>query len=112
MIVAGWGRLEESGQSAKSVQSASVPTVGLSKCRRLLKRKSRRLNVYSTQICAGVQGRDSCQGDSGGPLIKTHGGLDYVCGIVSWGVGCARKDLPGVYTKVSSYLDWIQDNME
>ena len=44
------------------------------------------------------------QGDSGGPMTCGNGVL---CGIVSWGYGCAVADKPGVYTKVSAYVDWV-----
>ncbi|PSN35033.1 Serine protease 41, partial [Blattella germanica] len=47
------------------------------------------------------------QGDSGGPFVCQHKGLYYLCGVVSWGVGCARPHLPGIYTDVSCYSDWI-----
>ena len=58
-------------------------------------------------MCAGEAGHDSCQGDSGGPL--TCGEDDKIlCGIVSWGRGCALRGYPGVYAKVSAYIGWIE----
>ena len=58
-------------------------------------------------ICAGVPegGKDACQGDSGGPFVDLNG---RQVGIVRWGVSCAMPQFPGVYTRVSSYLTWIQ----
>lgn len=53
------------------------------------------------------------QGDSGGPLIlysiSPYGiTTPFVVGITSFGQGCAM-DIPGVYTRVSEYMDWIED---
>lgn len=52
-------------------------------------------------ICAGeLDGeKDSCQGDSGGPLVDSD---KVQVGIVSWGIGCARPNKPGVYTRIAS----------
>ncbi len=60
------------------------------------------------QICAGVGGTDACQGDSGGPLVvREAAGRPVQVGIVSWGLGCARAESPGVYVRTSAYADWI-----
>ncbi len=68
-------------------------------------------------MCAGNYsgGQDTCQGDSGGGLYVIESNNEMprwiVVGITSYGVGCARKYLPGIYTKVSYFLDWIYDNL-
>ena len=61
------------------------------------------------EFCAGDKqaGRDSCSGDSGGPLICVHGMEPILYGVISWGDGCARKNSPGFYTKVTNYVGWI-----
>jgi len=62
--------------------------------------------ITNNMLCANdvANREDSCQGDSGGPL--TQG--DSLVGVVSWGVGCATKDFPGVYARVSAAYDWIE----
>ncbi|XP_049788663.1 hypodermin-B-like [Schistocerca nitens] len=66
-------------------------------------------NVHPTQICAirfkNNKHYDACTGDEGGPLLYEG----KVVGLVSWGHFCGEPPYPSVYTRVSSYLDWITE---
>lgn len=52
------------------------------------------------------------QADSGGPLMVGEGETVQVVGVVSAGIGCARPKLPGLYTRVTHFLDWISENIK
>ena len=62
-------------------------------------------------ICARYPGRDSCQGDSGGPFVCNNDGKAVIVGVVSWGSGCAKPDIPGVYARTTHVLPWIKAQM-
>ncbi|CAK8694073.1 unnamed protein product [Clavelina lepadiformis] len=67
--------------------------------------------VTAAHCTAGYEhgGIDTCQGDSGGPLAcKDSNGTYILEGVTSWGIGCADALQPGVYTRVSEYVDWIK----
>lgn len=69
---------------------------------------------HDTNICAGhMYGLNSaCSGDSGGPLAQRDGDKTVLVGIVSWGqIPCAAPFKPGVFTRVSYYIDWIEKHM-
>ena len=51
------------------------------------------------------------QGDGGGPLVCEKDGQWYQVGIVSFGIGCGRRNVPGVYTKVEDYEEWIEQTI-
>lgn len=107
-IVTGWGTLSEGAFGLPNVlNKVTVPVVSDEECN--ADYGSSGINVADSMICAGLKegGKDSCQGDSGGPFVC--GG--ELVGVVSWGVGCARKGYPGVYTENSYYVDWIAETM-
>jgi secreted trypsin-like serine protease len=107
--VLGWGATRENGSQQTNLRSALVPFVSDAACGRAYRNESFAPNQM---ICAGNLahgGVDACQGDSGGPLVRRDTAGQYVeVGIVSWGVGCARKGDPGVYAQVSTFRNAIE----
>lgn len=94
-----------------------VPLVDSSKCAN--KYKPFGIRLGKRQICAGGErNKDSCSGDSGGPLmvqaISNRTGVTwYMTGVVSVGpTPCAANGIPGIYTKVYDYMDWILENIK
>lgn len=76
------------------------------------KRPNRRFaaGLNEGHICAHAAGgmRDACQGDSGGPLqLVGPNDVSTVVGVVSFGIACGST-LPSVYTRVATYLAWIE----
>lgn len=104
--VTGWGRTSEGGSGSDVLRSVDVDLMTDDVCRSYYGRNK----IYSSMVCAGFKegGKDACQGDSGGPLVKAIGNRFVLIGVVSWGHGCARPNLPGVYTQASRYVDWIE----
>jgi hypothetical protein len=99
--VLGWGATSEGGFSSSILKEAVVPVINRNVC------NSRIGGVTARMLCAGYAsgGIDSCQDDSGGPLVSNTSGK--LIGVVSWGIGCARPNRPGVYAQVNKVDDWI-----
>jgi secreted trypsin-like serine protease len=70
--------------------------------------------LNETQICGqSAMGHDSCQGDSGGPAMIYEDGAWYLAGIVSTGPeNCGQEERPGIYTRVSYFIEWINQKIK
>jgi secreted trypsin-like serine protease len=110
--VSGWGHLKSKGSTVPDkLREVSVRVLHDSVCQKMLKGFPWDPNTES-MLCAGGEDKDACQGDSGGPMVcQDDNGEICIAGVVSWGMGCATEGIPGVYTNVRKYNQWIQDHM-
>ncbi|XP_073957733.1 CLIP and Tryp_SPc domain-containing lethal (2) k05911 [Choristoneura fumiferana] len=107
--VIGWGSLREGGTQPAELQEVSIPIWTNNDCR-LKYGAAAPGGIVEHMLCAGKASMDSCSGDSGGPLMVNEGGRWTQVGVVSWGIGCGKGQYPGVYTRVTAFLPWIQKN--
>lgn len=113
-VITGWG-VTNAGQKSPKLLKTSVPVISNEECQKIYYDYA---SITKKQICAGgYLGRDSCGGDSGGPLqyVTMVNGISRFVqyGIVSYGPKqCGIDGQPGVYTKISEYIDWILENLE
>ncbi|XP_046687888.1 protein masquerade isoform X2 [Homalodisca vitripennis] len=107
--VTGYGYMGEAGPIPLRVREAEIPIVSDAECIRKINAVTEKIFILpASSFCAGgEEGNDACQGDGGGPLVCQDDGFYELAGLVSWGFGCGRVDVPGVYVKVSSFIGWI-----
>jgi secreted trypsin-like serine protease len=106
-LISGWGTTTEGGTQSDQLMGATVPMVADSTCAAAYGADF----VATTMVCAGFPqgGVDTCQGDSGGPLVvqafqrsaKAANTVRLV-GDTSFGFGCARAGIPGVYGRLAA----------
>ncbi|KAI0240908.1 Transmembrane protease serine 3, partial [Lamellibrachia satsuma] len=109
-VSTGWGATKNTGDNSV-LRQVRVPIIDRNTCNGTDYYGG---TVTDVMMCAGYPqgGKDSCQGDSGGPLVcRPDGGAWRLYGITSWGVGCADAGFPGVYTRVTRFLDWIEETI-
>ncbi|KAK5643917.1 hypothetical protein RI129_007762 [Pyrocoelia pectoralis] len=101
--------LVDGTQLALSGWGDDTKLISLDECQRLY--NDSRKPVTSDHLCA-LEGRESftCQGDGGGPLMLSVKNQWEQVGIVAFGKACGL-DFPSVYVKITSYLDWIKENL-
>lgn len=106
--ISGWGAVEFGGQPSTQLRQAQVQVLADpadAECGRYGGNFD-----ASVEICAGASGGgvDSCQGDSGSPLVVDVAGTRMLAGLTSVGFECARADYPGIYTRVTTFITWLQ----
>uniref|UniRef100_A0A8C5A514 Plasminogen n=1 Tax=Gadus morhua TaxID=8049 RepID=A0A8C5A514_GADMO len=107
--VTGWGETQGTGGEG-ILKETGFPVIENKICNRPSYLNGR---VKAHEMCAGniEGGTDSCQGDSGGPLVCYTQNKFVIQGVTSWGLGCANAMRPGVYARVSHFVDWITETI-
>jgi len=112
-VITGWGRTSSSNTLPSILQQAETTVLTLAQCRQDLSTIS---TIWSSHICIkhSTLSVTACSGDSGGPMNCQSGPRYVVAGITSFGIvngfDQCLPSYPAVYTRVSSYLSWIQSN--
>ncbi|KAJ8979419.1 hypothetical protein NQ317_002199 [Molorchus minor] len=116
-IVTGWGFTDPQGKTTDVLQKVTLDSRKLSICKNAYVVEPA-IKLNHKQLCiGGIAKKDSCRGDSGGPFhVPLHFNEEgrYVqFGVVSIGpLYCGYEGVPGIYTKVTYYMDWILDNLK
>uniref|UniRef100_T1ILI1 Peptidase S1 domain-containing protein n=1 Tax=Strigamia maritima TaxID=126957 RepID=T1ILI1_STRMM len=111
VTVAGWGSLGWRQPTTPILHDVDLSVWSNSKCAEGFNKHFHTTgHIVDHMICAGDFKKDSCTGDSGGPLMIQKGNQWIQLGIVSWGIQCGSTHLPGVYTRVSQFRNWIDVN--
>jgi trypsin len=105
-LIAGWGTTSEGGSRSDHLRAGQVEMIADSTCASVYPGPNSSLEFFpETMVCAGIfpeGGVDTCQGDSGGPLVvPIAGGGGRLVGDTSFGEGCAREELPGIYGRIA-----------
>lgn len=106
-FITGWGSNADflAGIRPQALLGGYVTIIHQEDCKKYFE-----FTIYNTQICAQDMPTDSCDVDSGGPMVANF----KLVGIISYGYGCKEGHMgsPGVYTRVSEYINWIHENMK
>ena len=114
VVVIGWGATQEGGSRTPRLMEVKVRVQDRALCESNYQAAVPAARITENMFCAGAPegGKDSCQGDSGGFIGAPQAEGRFVqLGVVSWGVGCARPKLFGVYTRVGNYESWVKETM-
>nr|QHB21562.1 venom S1 protease 17 [Platymeris rhadamanthus] len=109
--VMGWGRLSFKGEQSRVLMKADLKVIDFVQCAIFYKR----LRLEDPhQFCTFGHDKDTCSGDSGGPIVLLDPETNRYTqvGVVSYGKGCAKEDMPGVNTDIYYFIDWIHKKIQ
>ena len=109
-LVSGWGTIGSGSYLNSWLHEVNVTTFADGNCGAM------NSHMTDDMLCAGLMqgGKDACQGDSGGPLVAAdpaQNNAQTLIGVVSWGFGCAGQDALGIYSEVSHFTNWLNQQM-
>ncbi|KAL1401459.1 hypothetical protein pipiens_001951 [Culex pipiens pipiens] len=108
--IVGWGSMGQGAAQSSYLRFARSPVITTLSCRTGLPTQQ----ITDQHICTNSEQNSPCQGDNGGPLTITDAdGITTQIGMFSFNsiLGC-ESNRPAVYTRMSSYLNWIGDNSD
>uniref|UniRef100_A0A0B7B5I0 Peptidase S1 domain-containing protein n=1 Tax=Arion vulgaris TaxID=1028688 RepID=A0A0B7B5I0_9EUPU len=106
----GWGTTYNGESATEQIQMkyVDIPVSSDAECNRFYPD----LSSIKT-FCAGGNGEGHCHGDSGGPFTcQEADGRYYIYGIVSAVKRHSCGINPGLYTRVSTFLNWIRSKTQ
>ncbi|XP_055642093.1 serine protease snake-like [Toxorhynchites rutilus septentrionalis] len=114
VVATGFGLTEFVGQSSNLLLKVKLDFLDRNECsRQYAGFRTFKRGIIEEQLCVGSKrgSKDTCQGDSGGPIqviTEPKGCTYHIIGITSTGSACGVGKSPSIYTRVASYLDWIE----
>ncbi|RWS26971.1 Proclotting enzyme-like protein [Leptotrombidium deliense] len=104
----GWGQLQpDSDEMAQKLQEIYLPEVPREKCGKIWEQ-----DLGDNRLCVGEEMKNVCKGDDGGPLMYSVNSIWHQVGITSFSGPICGDKYPGVFTRVSYYIDWIQEHIK
>ncbi|CAH6777622.1 Prss45 [Phodopus roborovskii] len=115
--VTGWGKTKQHSSGnltlTPELQEAEVFIIDNKRCDHIFHHKSFYPRVIhlirKNMICAASYGENVCYGDPGGPLACEIDGRWILAGVLSGEKSCNKPQNPGVYTRLTKYTRWIQE---
>lgn len=107
-VATGWGTQSFGGPYSDVLREVKLVVWNNTQCKERFAQP-----ITDVFLCAGPKKRegDACQGDSGGPLMVQSRSKQWtLIGVISWGIKCGEPGVPGIYTRITHFLDYIYEH--